>query len=204
MKNQNFQREGYQSGLTGYVTQLEHITGKNARDLAISLGYTPSALSEGYGLYFLLQHVGMADFRWKDKSRFSDGWALEPLEIERNGKIVTEYVYVNRYDQLRHARDVRNFKKRLSGQASLPDDWEIDEFMCIQQAMLNIRTGPRRIAKVIPKKRLGPNDYPDAPGNGVPQWEIVTEKQFVCAAMVNPDQIIRAGVFDASYTGSAR
>ena len=190
MKNQNFQREGYQSGLTGYVTQLEHIVAKNARDLAIDLGYTASALSDGYSLYLLQQHIGMADFRWKDRSRFSAGWSIDWIDVESKGRKVREYFYVDRYDQLRHALDRKS---------SLPTDWEIDEFMCMQQVLLNVRSGPRRIAKVIPKKRLGPSDYPDAPGNGVPQWEIIVPKQFVCAADVHPDQTIRAGVFDASY-----
>jgi len=204
MKNQNFQREGYQSGLTGYVTQLEHLTGKGTHDLAVSLGYTPLALSEGYALYFLVQSVGMADFRWKDRSRYSAGWAIELVEYEWKGKVVKEYVYVDRYDQLRHAKDIRNFRKRVNGYPCLPDDVEVDEFMCIQQVILNVRTGPRRIAKVVPKKRLGLGDYPDAPGNGVPQWEIITNKQFVCAGIVGPDQMIRPGIFDMSYTGSAR
>lgn len=204
MKNANFQREGYQSGLTGYVTQLEHLVGKNARDLAVSLGYSSSALSEGYGLYFLIQSVGPADFRWKDRSRYSAGWAVELIEYEWKGRIVKEYVYVDRYDQLRSAKDIKNFKKRINGQANLPDDWAMDEFTSIQQVTLNVRTGPRRIAKVIPKKRLGSGDYPDAPGNGVPQWEIVTTKQFVCAAIVSHDQVIRAGVFDMSYCGAGR
>ena len=200
MKNQNFQREGYRSGLKGYVTQLQCLEEKNARDLAISLGYVPSALSEGYGLYFLLQYVGPTDFRWKDRSRFSAGLAVEQVAFRRNGRMVMEDVYVDRYDQLRAAKDARNVAKRMAGEEHWPDDWEMDAFISMQQVMLNVRFGPRRIAKIVPNKRLGSNDYPDAPGNGVPQWEIVTEKQFVCAANVHAHQVIRKGVFNLSYT----
>lgn len=190
MKNKNFNREGYPSGLTGYVTQLDQITEKNGTDLALALGYTAGALAEGYALYFLIQQVGMADFRWKDRSRYSGGMALELVEYRSGGKIVSEYMYVDRYDQMRYARNQ---------QASLPQEWEVDDFMCMQQQLLNVRSGSRRIAKVKPLTELGKSDFPDAPGHGVPQWEIVVEKQFICAAVVGPGQTVRAGVFNASH-----
>ncbi len=61
---------------------------------------------------------------------------------------------------------------------------------------LNQRQGSERIAKVMPLSAEG--SYPDASGNGIPQWEIIVPKRFFCIAVVSPGQKCMAGGYPIS------
>lgn len=191
MAHQTLKR-GSEEKLKGYVTQLEHVVCKRPTDLALSLGYSIDGLSDGYYLYLLIEQIGLPEFQWKERSRYSGGKALEWVEYKVGKKWLGEYAYVDRFDHERYSMD----RKR---EPWMPEDMEIDIMMKQQHRIVNVLRGPHRIVKIRPEKRLGKDDFPDAPGEGVPQWELMVEKRFVCATFVPPLQSLPRGVFNASY-----
>ena len=61
------------------------------------------------------------------------------------------------------------------------------QFRKEQLAHLNIRSGPRRIVKVIPKVKKDTGAFPDSKVKNIPQWRLKKEKKFVLIEVVEPD-----------------
>lgn len=176
----------------GYVTQMNHVVGKRPDELAESLGYAAHALSDGYFLCLLIDRVSSAQFQWKDRTRYSGGWVRQLCEYQVGTEWRAEDAYIQRYDQVRSAMHIKERNR--------PVDQSIDQAMQLQLRLLNVLRGPQRIVKIIPNKKLGKDDYPDAPGDGIPQWELMVEKRFICATFLAPGKSVPAGMYNDSYS----
>lgn len=184
-RSPNFKKEGYEVQMTGYVTQLIWLINKSTQELERLLGYNAGGLSQGWALYVLIEGVGPRDFIYHGRTRHSAGLAYDrdaTEQLREAGMIkANETMRVRRVDQLRYQMFVDNKE----------DEMAFDCFLANENVRLNQRTGSDRIAKVVPIGSV--KDYPDAPGNGVPQWEVVVPKKFFCIAVVNPGQKYMAG-----------
>jgi hypothetical protein len=78
---------------------------------------------------------------------------------------------VQRRDELRAALGkLNNYDERAT-------DMAIERILRAELVKLNVRSGPGRIVKVVPKQR--PGGYPDSDFHDIPQWELKVEKPFV-------------------------
>jgi hypothetical protein len=151
----------------------------------------------GYCLYLLSDVVSHRDFRWKDVTRYADGWAAEDNEVLVNNRIVKESYYVERHDQLRHTLDSANQRVKSGGAPGLPDDAEFDDFIHAQWKLFQVWRGPRRIVKIVPLRVPWSNNYPDSTEYGIQQWKLVFKRNFICAAEMKPGEAIPRGMFDS-------
>jgi|GEM_PF-2512049 hypothetical protein len=180
-RSPNYNREGYVVEMLGYVTPLISLINRSPAELERLLGFSAGRLREGWALYLLVQGVSSAEFLHQGTTRYSGGKghdrdATQQLRDigmldERKG----ETIRVMRVDQMRYAmfRDTGN-------------EQAFDLFRALEVAKLNQREGSSRIAKCVPLAQG--SEYPDSPGNGVPQWEIIAPKRFACVAVLNPGQ----------------
>ncbi len=175
-------REGYSDFMAGYVTTLISVIDRTSTELESRLGYGPRMLAKGYALYFLVQGVGPNEFRWRGRTRHAAGWTWDS----------------DADDYIQWADKVRGSMATRRGGAAA--DQQFDLLMVAQQQRLNVRTGSERIVKVVPIERG--NAYPDAPGRGVPQWELLTRKEFRCAARVAPGARYRGGAAGQALLGA--
>lgn len=197
MFNRTQQPYGKIAQQQGYITQLKSIVAKNTWQLERSLGFGPFGLSAGYRLYFLFDYIRINEFLWKDTTRYSAGWAPDPNAVVMGNKGVMDHFHAQRYDQHRYALDAENQRNIARGLPSLPDDWEIDQFMRKQVPIINVQRGPQRIVKVVPNKPFGAMTYPDAVEKDIQQWELKVLKNFVLAADIKPGEVVQRGMFDA-------
>jgi hypothetical protein len=154
----------------GYVTILAAVRGKRPREIEQALGFSPGMLSDGYFIYELISPVTAADFEWKDRTKYSDGWHFD-RSIEE---------YVQRSDQLRF-----QLWKR-SGWDEKVSEVELRRFMEDQQRRLNVRVGSERIVKIVPRRR---GTFPDSDVRNIPQWKLAVSKIFRCIAVVAPGAV---------------
>ncbi len=144
----------------GYVTTFSAIAGKSSSELERLLGFNSGALAQGYELYELMAPVAPGEFEWADQTTYSDGWHFDRSSNE----------YVQRRDQRRW-----HFYRQSNWDAAAADR-EDDRFMAEQLRRLNVRHGPERIVKLVPKVRV--SSFPDSPYRGVRQWKLTVEKPF--------------------------
>jgi hypothetical protein len=156
--------------LKGYVTTLQSVLGKTDYELEDSLGYRHGSLKPGFEIYALAQTVDSGEFVWRDRTRYSAGWHRDPnIKFGDDPNVVWG---VQRRDELRAALGRKlNYDEKAV-------DLEIDKLCQKDLLELNIRTGPGKIVKVRPLKKLGSNDYPDSILGNIPQWELTVPKQF--------------------------
>jgi hypothetical protein len=156
--------------MKGYVTTLQSVLGKTDYELEDSLGYRHGSLKPGFEIYTLAQTVNAGEFVWRDKTRYSAGWHRDPsIKFGDDPNVVWG---VQRQDELRAALGRKlNYDEKAV-------DLEIDKLRQRDVLELNMRTGPRKIVKVRPLKKLGPDDYPDSIAGNIPQWELTVPKQF--------------------------
>lgn len=199
MFHYTLQRYGKIAQKKGYVTQLKSIVAKNTWQLERSLGFRPFSLSAGYRLYFLFDYIHIHEFQWKDTTRYSAGWAADAnaVVVGKNGEV--EHFYAQRFDQHRYERDAANQRNIAQRLPSLPDDWDIDQFMRNQVPIINLQHGPQRIVKVVPNKRFGAMTYPDAIEKDIQQWELIVLKKFFLVANIERGQVVQRGMFDACF-----
>ena len=176
-------REGYSDFIGGYVTTLISVIDRTPAELESRLGYGPRALARGFALYFLIQGVGPNEFRWRGRTRHAAGWTCDSDAGEA----------IQWADKVRWAM-------ASQPRSAAASDQQFDLLMVAQQQRLNVRTGSERIVKVVPLERG--SDYPDAPGRGVPQWELLTRKEFRCAARVAPGARYRGGAAGRALLGA--
>lgn len=148
----------------GYVTVLSAVSGRSARELERRLGLSLGRLQQGYAIYVLTEGVGLGEFEWKDVTRHSDGWAVDPSTTFK-GEIMR--VPVN--DLMRGRHLVNTASDQQSDQA-------LARFKAGELAKINVRAGDQRIVKVIPALLSG--TYPDSPYGDVPQWRLLARKAF--------------------------
>lgn len=152
----------------GYVTTYSSIARRSRSDIERSLGFDPARLQKGYTVYALVGIVTSREFIWRDKTRYSAGWHADPSITFDN---YPDTIWcVQRRDELRAA-----MLKKYNGNERLADI-EITRIIELAASRLNIRIGPQKIVKVVPKITYG--NYPDADFCDVPQWELTVEKQF--------------------------
>jgi len=159
---------GVLESFCGYVTTMRSIVGKSASELESALGFGPGTLNGGYYVFALNGPVFAADFEWKDRTMYSDGWHFDRTIGE----------YVQRQDELRaHLGKLNNYDEQRT-------DAKLGELLQVQIERLNVRHGPERIVKVLPKSK--PTEYPDSPHRSIPQWRLRVAKPFVRLADVQP------------------
>lgn len=173
---------GFHEDFSGYVTTLASITGKTAPEIELSLGFGAGALAKGFYVYALADHVELADFEWKDRTTYSDGWHFDPSIDE----------YVQRQDEL------RAHLGKLNAYDEAATDAKILDLMRLQRRRLNVRSGPERIVKVLSKVDV--KSYPDSPHRNVPQWKLRVRKAFTLLADVAPGE--RFGLRTTGFTTS--
>jgi hypothetical protein len=155
----------------GYVTMLQSLLNKPTDKLENILGFGAGTLELGYYVYQLVGEVTLADFDWKDRTTYSDGWHFDSWVGE----------YVQRQDELRaHLGS----KLRYNEQAV---DSRLALFKMEQRDRLNVRTGPKRIVKVIPKDRA--TEFPDSTDRSTPQWRLKVEKEFALLRTIDKGQV---------------
>jgi hypothetical protein len=160
---------GLHEQFKGYVTTQAAITGRNATEIEIALGFGPGSLADGFYVFALAEPIEVKDFEWKDRTMYSDGWHYDPSIGE----------YVQRRDELRaHLGKLNSYNEAVT-------DGKIVDIMQGQVQRLNVRSGPERIVKVVPKGRV--SSFPDSPHRNVPQWELRFPKSFTQVADVGPD-----------------
>lgn len=159
---------GSRESLGGYVTTLASVQRRSAAQLEKALGFAPGSLAAGYVVYALSDHVGPADFEWKDQTAYSEGWHFDPRISE----------YVQRQDELR-----AHWGKHHSYDEAATDA-KLREILSGHVRRLNIRHGPDRIVKVVAKNPIAA--FPDSPLRGVPQWKLRSRKVFTRLADVGP------------------
>ena len=153
----------------GYVTTLESILGKTDCELEQSLGFSSGRLKHGYKVYALSDKVYTGEFIWRDKTRYSAGWHGDPsIKFGSDPNLVW---CAQRWDELRAA-----LGRKLNYDESAVDR-EMAQIMERSLIDLNVRTGARKIVKVVPEEKE-PDGYPDAESGNVPQWELVVRKHF--------------------------
>ncbi|HKW49838.1 MAG TPA: hypothetical protein VJN70_20440 [Gemmatimonadaceae bacterium] len=161
---------GVFENLSGYVTTMRSIVGKDSRELEDALGFSSGSLRNGFYVFALDAPVISAEFDWKDRTMYSGGWHFDPTIGE----------YVQREDEL------RDHFGRLNNNDEARTDAKLDELMQVQRNRLNVREGPDRIVKVCPKS--APADYPDSRYNSIPQWRLRVKKPFIRLADVPPGE----------------
>ena len=180
-RSPNFNRQGYVVEMVGYVTPLISLINRSPGELERLLGFAPGRLASGWALYLLVEGVSFAEFAHQGTTRYSQGWAYDRDATEQLRKIgmidavKEETASAQRVDQMRYAM----FRDTGS-------EGKFDEYRGYEMAKLNERKGSGAIAKCVPL--ASGSEYPDAPGNGVPQWEILAPKKFACIAVLNPGQ----------------
>jgi hypothetical protein len=163
---------GEREKFRGYVTTLSSVTGRRTSQLEQALGFAPGSLSAGYFVYALAEPIGSADFEWKDRTTYSDGWHYDPTIGE----------YVQRQDELRaHWGKVHNYNEPAT-------DAKLGEIMAPHIRRLNARAGPERVVKVLPKGPI--SAFPDSPLRGVPQWKLRFPKSFDRLADISPGGMV--------------
>ena len=155
----------------GYVTVLQALLNKSTAEVEATLGYGAGALDDGDWIYRLVSEVTLADFDWKDRTSYADGWHYDSSIGE----------YVQRQDELR-----AHLGAKL-GYSEQAVDAQLALFKMGQRDGLNVRTGPKRIVKVFPKGDVA--DFPDADSRTTPQWRLKTEKQFAMLRAVGRGQV---------------
>ena len=154
--------------MKGYVTTLGSIAGKSTLDLEKALGFNAGALKAGYTVYALVSFVTINEFDWRDRTRYSDGWHADPtIRFGSNPGTVWS---VQRRDELRAALGKQNNYDESA------TDLAIERILRTELIKLNIRSGPNRIVKVVP--RQSPTGYPDSEFRNIPQWELKVLKEF--------------------------
>lgn len=149
----------------GFFTQAMWLRMQAQETLEDRLGYKRGRLREGWYLLFMVQMPRADQFEVRGYSHMSGGVALGHLP---------------------NPPDPRNSEQRLRDGGY--DLRRIKESLVRETFTLN---GHLRLAKVIPIARAsGVDDYPV--GSGIPQWTLVTDLNFRCAAVVAPG---------AMYTG---
>lgn len=151
--------------LAGYVTSLASISGKNARELEQALGFGVGYLAAGFLVYELAAPAELGDFRWADRTAYSDGWHYDPTigeYVPRDAELRAHFGKITNYDDA--AADA-HIKRVLEGKLS--------------------RLRADRIVKVRAK---GPTmtAYPDATVRNVPQWRLNSPKLFRLLTDVGP------------------
>ena len=147
--------------LDGYVTTYSAVAGRSHTELEDVLGFATGSLSNGYRVYQLSDPIGPNDFVWKDRTRYSDGWHFDPSIGE----------YVQRSDELR-----AHLGKKM-GYDETGVDRELAAFQVAQVNKLNVRSGPKRIVKILPNAK--PSSFPDSGFRNIPQWRLIHKKLFV-------------------------
>lgn len=178
-RSPNFNRQGYTVEMMGFVTTLLSVTNRSSGELERTLGFEHGRLRDGWALYVLAQGVSFHEFVHQGRSRNSAGYAYDrdaTEQLREAGMLDGQRtMHVRRVDQMRHAM------YRATGSEDAFDVYRANEM-----AKLNQRSGEQRIVKCVP---LSPGSvYPDAQGNGVPQWEIIALKRFLCIAVLGPGQ----------------
>jgi hypothetical protein len=153
----------------GYVTTLNSILGKTDYQLEQLLGFSRGRLEPGYKVFSLSDTVYSRDFIWRDKTRYSAGWHGDPsIQFGSDPNVVWG---VQRWDELRASLGRKlNYDERAV-------DSEIAKIMERSLEELNVRTGDRRIVKVVPLQKE-PDGYPDAESGNIPQWELIVPMHF--------------------------
>ena len=153
----------------GYVTTLGSVSGKSDAELASALGFNAGSLRAGYEIYRLVDPVFINEFDWRDRTRYSAGWHIDPTI--RFGSSPNVQWGVQRRDELRAALGKQyNYNERLT-------DLAIERILSAELVKLNVRAGPGTIVKVRPKN--SPSDFPDSPYRNIPQWELKVYKSFI-------------------------
>jgi hypothetical protein len=152
-----------QMHMKGYVTTHDSIAGRSARDLEQALGFQIGSLNAGYHVYELSGAVALGEFEWKDRTSYSDGWHFDPTIQE----------YVQRPDEL------RAHLGKANGWDEAATDRKIEQFMRQQCLMLNQRSGPSRIVKIVARGKIA--GFPDAPYRNIRQWKLTVPKLFALA-----------------------
>ena len=152
--------------LDGYVTVMQAIAGKSAVEIENALGFSPGALKNGFYVLALDAPIVAAEVEWKDRTMYSDGWHFDRTIGE----------YVQRQDELRaHLGRLNNYDESKT-------DANLGELLQRHVERLNVRDGPDKIVKVIPKSK--PIEYPDSDSRSTPQWRLRVRKPFVRIADV--------------------
>ena len=153
----------------GYVTTLDSILGKTDYELEQLLGFSRGRLEPGYKVFSLSDTVYLRDFIWRDKTRYSAGWHGDPsIQFGSDPNVVWG---VQRWDELRAA-----LGRKLNYDEKAVDS-EIAKIMERRLEELNVRTGDRKIVKVVPLQKE-PDGYPDSESGNIPQWELIVPKHF--------------------------
>lgn len=157
MGNKPWQKVGR---MGGYVTQWSALKYLSITKLEAALGFNPGALKYGYAVYGLADKVGIDDFEWRDRTRYSGGWhADRTIEFGTAGLVWS----VQRIDELRAA-----LGKKLNYSESAVDE-ELKKIKMRWLTEMNTCFGDKQIVKVLSVARIG--SFPDSPMLGVPQWE---------------------------------
>jgi hypothetical protein len=152
----------------GYVTTAGSIGGKSNVELARALGFAPGSLNSGYEIYRLVEPVYVNEFDWRDRTRYSAGWHIDPTI--RFGSDPNARWAVQRRDELRAALGKQNnYNEKLT-------DAAIERILGAELQKLNVRSGPGAIVKLRPKNM--PSGFPDSPYRNIPQWELKVSKSF--------------------------
>ena len=152
----------------GYVTTLGSVSGKGDAELERTLGFNAGSLKAGFDTYRLLDPVAINEFDWRDRTRYSAGWHIDPTI--RFGFNPNVRWAVQRRDELRAALGKQyNYNEKVT-------DLAIERILREELVKLNVRRGPGTIVKVRPRNT--PNGYPDSPYRNIPQWELKVPKLF--------------------------
>lgn len=204
-------REGAIAVLRGYVTTLVSVIGRTPAELESRLGFSPGRFSAGWALYFLMEGVGPNEFRWRGRTCHSAGWVwdadagdhVQHADLVRWSKFVSSASHAARADAsgwvwdadasvyAQHTDLQRWSMSTKSESHAARADAQFDLLMVDQHRRINARTGSERIVKAVPIQDGG--GYPDAPGHGAPQWELMTHKRFRCAAVLAPGARYQGG-----------
>lgn len=154
----------------GYVTTHASIAGKTTYELELTLGYQEGTLIPGYTLLELVDPiVSVKEFEWRDCTNHSAGWIFDAQS--------NEYVQCN---DLKRAENGSKYDYDES-----KSDAEHLRFKRGHLNQLNVRSGPDRIVKVVPRApKKGWAAFPDSPLNQIPQWELTVPKRFRLIAKV--------------------
>ena len=144
----------------GYITQLHFVAGKSGAQLEKLLGYKAGRLGFGWALLHLTKLPRPSDFRFRGYTQMSGGIPMGHLKNREDAK-TAEQLLREQVD------DIVKLKERI-----IRDTFRI--------------SGAKRLVKVIPnRKPSGSRDYP--PGQGIPQWELVSAMPFRVAAVILPE-----------------
>jgi hypothetical protein len=97
----------------GYVTTLGSVSGKGDAELERTLGFNAGSLKAGFDIYRLLDPVAINEFDWRDRTRYSAGWHIDPtIPFGSNPNVRWA---VQRRDELRAALERDEFSLNRFG-----------------------------------------------------------------------------------------